>query len=110
MNDAELEILRERLREEVDLEETQKRIDAEFLTVRLDGSRIEPGDIEQADEQAFQCLHRRLHLSYQSLRIVLRHALAQDFDEKADRLHGLAKIMARRREKPRLGGIRALGF
>ena len=83
--------------------------DRHRLHLRTHHARVQPREVEQAIEQAAQRLHRARDAVHQLSALRGQRMPLQHADEQAQRMHGLAQVVAGGRQEARLGQVAAFG-
>ena len=109
-HDSELQPLLARRRSEFDSQCLQNVIDVEGLGLRLHGTRVEAGNIEQCGEDFLHRLQRGIDVAHQLAILRALHALDEGGGEQPCGIERLQDVMARRRDEARLRQVRRLGL
>ena len=97
-------------RRKVHLELAEQRVDAQAFDLRLHGAGVEPRDIEQRRENFLHRLERGVDVADQRAIVALVLALDQARHIKPRGVERLQNVVARGRQKPRLGNIGVVGL
>ena len=98
-----------RLRRELVMQAIEHVGDRHRLHLRTHHARVQPREVEQAIEQAAQRLHRARDAVHQLSALRGQRMPLQHADEQAQRMHGLAQVVAGGRQEARLGQVAAFG-